>query len=243
MTHILKIAHRGYSALYPENTLPAFIKAVECGADMVEFDVHLSRDGHPVVIHDNDVDRTSDGTGNVRDMTLAELKELDFNFKKLPELGRVPLPTLDEVLETLADRVMLNIEIKNCPYRYPGIEEAVIRAVRDRGIEDRVIVSSFDHYSLMRVKEIHEKIRTGMLYEGAWLYFQEEARTLRAYSVHPEIDVIDVNQIAWARQNGYKVFTWVATARKEIEPLIRSGSVDGIMVNDLSLFDCGEHDA
>ena len=203
---------------------------------MIEFDVHLSRDGHPVVIHDDYVERTSDGAGAVRDMTLEELKKLDFNFKKLPELGRVSLPTLEEVIETMVDSVLLNIEIKNCPHRYPGIEEIVVQAIKKRGIEDRVIVSSFDHYSLLRVKELHEEIRIGMLYEAVWVCFHEEVQSLRAYSVHPSIDTIDTAQLTWARQNGYKVFPWVAKSKQEIESLSGADIVDGIMVNDPALF-------
>ena len=237
MDRFLKIAHRGYSELYPENTLPAFEKAIEAGADMIEFDVHLSRDGRPVVIHDNDVDRTSNGRGFVKDMTLAELKELDFNFRMTGDAGMIRIPTLDEVIDAAAGRIMLNIELKNCPHKYPGVEEAVIAAIRDRGIRDQVIVSSFDHYALLKVKELAPEIRTGMLYEGGWLRFQDEVRELAVYSIHPAIDTIDVDQLAWAREHGYRIYVWVATKRKEIVALTEGGLVDGIMVNDLTLFE------
>ena len=237
MDRFLKIAHRGYSELYPENTIPAFEKAIEAGADMIEFDVHLSRDGKPVVIHDNDVDRTSNGRGFVKDMTLAELKELDFNFRMTGDAGAIRIPTLDEVIDAVSGRIMLNIELKNCPHKYHGVEEAVIAAIRDRGIRDQVIVSSFDHYALLKVKELAPEIRTGMLYEGGWLRFQDEVLELEVYSIHPAIDTIDVDQLAWARENGYRIYVWVATRRKEIVTLTEGGLVDGIMVNDLTLFE------
>jgi len=237
MKEFLKIAHRGYSERYPENTMPAFLKALEAGADMIEFDVHLSRDGRAVIIHDNDVDRTSDGRGAVKDMTLDELRKLDFNFKKTGGLGAVRVSTLGELIDEVRGRIMLNIELKNCPYKYPGIEKTVVDIVRDRDVIDGVIISSFDHFSLSIVKEMEPRIRTGMLYEGGWLHFTEEVRDLDVYSIHPAVDTIDVDQLGWARKEGYRVYPWVAKSRKEITWLMEEGLADGIMVNELSLFD------
>lgn len=236
MANFLKIAHRGYSEIYPENTIPAFLKAVEHGADMIEFDVHLSKDGHAVVIHDNDVDRTSNGTGVVKDMTLSELKELDFNFRKISELRFTAIPTLDEVIDAVPGHVLLNIELKNCPYKYEGIEETVIAILKRKNSFARAIVSSFDHFALEKVKKNAPELKTGMLYEGGWIFFQEEVQCLNVYSIHPAIDTLDIDQLCWARANGYLVFPWVAKTVKEIIFLKQKNIADGVMVNDLTLF-------
>ncbi len=236
MKEFLKIAHRGYSEKYPENTMPAFLKAIEAGADMIELDVHLTRDGFAVIIHDNDVDRTSNGRGAVKDMTLDELRQLDFNFLKDESLGEVRIPTLEELIDVVRGRTMLNIELKNCPYKYPGIERKVADIVRRKGVIDDVIISSFDHFALVKVKELDPDIRTGMLYEGGWLRFTEEVGDLGAYSIHPAVDTIDVDQLRWARREGYLVYPWVAKNRREILWLMDEHLADGAMVNDLSLF-------
>lgn len=237
MSGFLKIAHRGYSERYPENTIPAFLKAAECGAEMIEFDVHLTRDGHTVVIHDNDVDRTSDGSGFVKDMTLRELKELDFNFLKISHLGRIPIPTLEEVIDAVPEHVLLNIELKNCPYKYDGIEESVIAILKKKNASQRVIVSSFDHFALEKTKQLAPELKTGMLYEGGWLFFRDEVKRLGVYSIHPAIDTLDIEQLRWARLEGYLVFPWVAKNLKEIQFLKQYNIADGVMVNNLSLFD------
>ncbi len=236
MSEFLKIAHRGYSQILPENTIPAFLKAAECGADMIEFDVHLTKDGHAVVIHDNDVDRTSNGSGDVKDLTLRELKEFNFNFLKIYELGILPIPTLEEVIDAVPDNVLLNIELKNCPHKYSGIEETVIAILKRKNASERAIISSFDHFALEKVKELMNDIKTGMLYEGGWIFFKDEVRYLRAYSIHPAIDTIDIDQLKWAREHGVRVFPWVAKSTKEILFLKQNNIADGVMVNDLNLF-------
>jgi glycerophosphoryl diester phosphodiesterase len=239
MNSFLKIAHRGYSELFPENTMPAFEKAIEAGADMMEFDVHMSKDGHAVVIHDNDVRRTSEGYGLVKDLTLAELRALDFNFTGDREIGRAIIPTLQEVLLLSKGKIALNIEIKNCPYRYPGIEEEVSRLVRTYDMAGDVVISSFDHFSLVKIKKIDPVLKTGMLYDALWLSFRDEVTALEVYSVHPSIDVVETGQLEWARKLGIRVYPWVAKDRDTIAALRASGLVDGVMVNDLSLFDSG----
>ncbi len=236
MSKFLKIAHRGYSQILPENTIPAFLKAVESGADMIEFDVHLSRDGRTVVIHDNDVDRTSDGSGFVKDMTLQELKELDFNFLKIPYPGKISIPTLEEVIDAVPAHIILNIELKNCPHKYEGIEEEVIAILKRKNSFNRVIISSFDHFALEKVKKTSPKIKTGMLYEGGWIFFRDEVRHLDVYSIHPAIDTIDVQQLQWARSQGLQVYPWVAKNIKDILFLKKYNIADGVMVNNLELF-------
>lgn len=149
-------AHRGASAYVPENTLPAFEKAVDIGADGVELDIHLSRDGRLVVIHDEMLDRTTNGHGFVKDFTLAELKKLDAS-KTMTNSGfcNLRIPTLGEVYELLADtELLVNVEVKNSIFLYPGILEKALEAEAKYGMSGRVLYSSFNHYAMQELKRI-----------------------------------------------------------------------------------------
>lgn len=232
----LKIAHRGYSELYSENTLPAFQKAIDHGADMIELDVHLTRDGIPVVIHDNDIERTSNGKGDVARFSLEELRQFDFDFKKTSGESFVSIPTLEEVIDLVKGKIQLNIEIKNCPYRYKGIEEAIASLLIENNFISDTVVSSFDHFCLMTIKKIEPEIKTGMLYDSVWITFQEEVRALDLYSLHPSIDAFDPEQARWAKRSGYRVYPWVARNRETVAHIAESGLADGVMVNDLTFF-------
>ena len=236
MSDILKIAHRGYSEKYPENTMPAFRAALEAGAHMIELDVHLTRDRELVVIHDDFIDRTSNGKGRVGDMDLSALREFDYSFK-FPGLGPCEIPLLIDVIELVRGRAMLNIEIKNLPSHYPGIEAAVATLLKKTGFIGGAVVSSFDHFSLEEIKRIEPAVKTGMLYDSLWLSFNREAEILGCHSVHPSVDAFDEGQARQARSCGMKVYPWVAKDAETLKRLAGTGLVDGVMVNELDLFD------
>ena len=229
----LNIAHRGASSAAPPNTLAAFEKAVELGADGIEFDVHLSADGVPVVIHDFTVDGTTDGSGRVAEMTLAQLEQLDAGSSFDPAFAGERIPTLVQVLETCGNRLLLNIELKDLSLRDSGLERAVIAQVEQRGLGNRVILSSFNPFSLRRAKKIAPRIPVGLLYapnlplplRRAWLapLFPHEAR-------HPEHTMVDARYLAWARRHGYQVNTWTVDDPDEMRRLIALG-VDSIITN------------
>ena len=161
--------HRGFSGKYPENTMLSFRKAVEAGVDGIELDVHLTKDNRLVIIHDETIDRTSDGTGWVKDMTLEELRRFDYSATYAGVYGRNEIPTLEEYFDYIKiTNVITNIELKTSIYDYPTIETHVIAMVREYGLEDRVILSSFNHFSILRCKEIAPEIKCGFLSE-AWL--------------------------------------------------------------------------
>jgi len=175
---VILLAHRGYSAKYPENTILAFRKALEAGADGVELDVWLSRDGKVVVMHDETIDRTSNLHGRLKDMTLDELSKAELGMGQ-----RIPL--LEEVIEALPN-AMINVEIKD-----PDVVEAVEKLIR--GIEDRIIISSFDVDSLLRMRELNGRVRLGYLIareEG----LSELPKLLKVglWSVNVPIDAIPV---------------------------------------------------
>lgn len=155
--------HRGNPDEYPENTLASFRSAIELGVDVIECDVHRSEDGGLPVIHDHLLDRTSDGSGLVRDYTMAELKRFDAGSWKDPRFTAERIPSLDEVLGVARGRVGVAIEIKNLPLPYAGIEDALVRAIKDAGMVHDVVVISFDHRSIKRIAELEPQILTGVL--------------------------------------------------------------------------------
>ena len=235
----LNIAHRGASAAAPPNTLAAFKKAVELGADGIEFDVHFSADGVPVVIHDLTVDATTDGSGRVADLTLAQLKQLDAGTRFDPAFTGERIPTLDEVLEAVSGRrgwggeLLLNIELKTTSPGDNGLERAVITLVEQHSLSRRVLFSSFNPFSLRRAKRIAPHIPAGLLYDQglslplrrAWLAFlaPHEAR-------HPHYKMVDARYMAWARRRGYRVNTWTVDDPAEMRRLVGLG-VNGIITN------------
>lgn len=166
----LVVAHRGGAALAPENTLGAFEHALKLGVDMLECDAHLSKDGEIVIMHDPDVTRTTDGRGQISDLTLAELKKLNAAAKFPGGYAAQPVPTLGELLDLVKDKVVLQIEIKvNArQQRYPEIERKVMELVRARGMVNQVIVISFDFPTLREIKALEPRVKTGALIRADW---------------------------------------------------------------------------
>ncbi|MDY4920595.1 MAG: glycerophosphodiester phosphodiesterase [Phascolarctobacterium sp.] len=162
-------AHRGFSGKYPENTMLAFKKALEAGADGIELDVQLTKDGELVVIHDEKVDRTTNGTGLVRDYTLEELRKLDASYIYTGKMGFNPIPTFDEYCQWVKDTPLVtNIELKTGVYPYPGIEEKVLNMLEKYELKEKVIISSFNHFSIIRMRELAPELKYGLL-EESWL--------------------------------------------------------------------------
>lgn len=160
---ILLGGHRGNADEFPENTLVSFRSAIELGVDVIECDVHLAEDGGLPVIHDHLLNRTTDGSGLVRDHTMSELKRFDAGSWKDPRFAGERIPTLEEVLSLAKGRVGVAIEIKNLPLPYRGIADAVVRSVTLAGMVHDVVVISFDHRCIKRVGELEPEILTGVL--------------------------------------------------------------------------------
>ena len=177
--------HRGYSGLYPENTMLAFQKAMETGADGIELDVQLSKDGEVVVIHDETVDRTTDGSGFVADMTLSELKKLNASVRR-PEFGFQDIPTFREYLALAAEKdFFTNVELKTWENPYPGIEEKVWKLIQEFGLEKRVIFSSFRYESLLRMRKTAPEVPCGYLCDDWTGDLSEYILSLGLQACHP----------------------------------------------------------
>lgn len=224
-------AHRGASSYAPENTLPAFALAMELGSDGVELDVQLTKDGIPVVIHDETIDRVSDGKGYVRDYTLKELKQFNFNMK-FPLYGRTELPTLEEVFIMLQDtELTVNIELKNHRIFYAGLVEKVLDIVLKYKMEGRVIYSSFNHMSLLHLKQLNPDSKTAFLCRDGFIDIAGYTRKNDAYAIHPELINLQYPQfLNNCRRNEIKVHVWTVDAIEDITRMVAEG-VDAIITN------------
>lgn len=179
-------AHRGNSCQFPENTLEAFESALALGSDGLELDVHMTCDQQIVVTHDESIERVSNGRGRVADQTLAQLRSYNFHKTKPHSVAMARIPLLAEVLELVKpSQAMVNIEIKSGIVLYKGIEKAVWQLVRDFGMEDRILYSSFNHFSLTTLKQIDPHTRIGLLYSEAMVDPALYAKHVQADAIHP----------------------------------------------------------
>lgn len=225
-------AHRGASAYAPENTLAAFRLALDQGADGIELDVQLSKDGKLVVIHDERVDRTSNGSGRVVDMTCQELKKLDFS-NGMGDYAFARIPTLREVYGLLKGKsITVNVEIKYGEVEYPGIWDKLIQLERAMGMQGRVIYSSFNHYVLKKIRELDPDAEIGLLYSGAlvdpWIY----ANHLRADAIHPDYRVAlgCPGLLEGCRNAGVAVNAWNVNDPDAVQLLAQEG-VNAVITN------------
>ena len=225
------LGHRGFSAVAPENTLAAFGAAIQAGAEGFELDVHMTKDGELVIIHDETVDRTTDGTGWIKDLTFAEIKDLDAGTWFSVEFKGEQIPTLREVLELVREtNHTVNIELKNNLIAYPGLEEKVIREVESLGMEKRVILSSFNHVSIYNLHRLRPSMKLGILYEEPismpWAY----AKSLGASAIHPNHIIATEEVVIRAHEYGVAVRPYTVDVEIEARRLISLG-VDAIITN------------
>lgn len=186
MVKSLIYAHRGASHYAPENTMTSYKEAAAMGADGIEIDVHKSKDGYLIVCHDEKVDRTTNGSGYIKDINMKELKSLDAGGWFSKEFVGEKIPLLEEVLDLVKmENLLLNIELKNGPIFYDNLEEEVVNAVKAYGLEENVIISSFNHYSLLAIKKIEPRIKTGILYIAGMVSPWKYAKSIGADAIHP----------------------------------------------------------
>jgi glycerophosphoryl diester phosphodiesterase len=229
MAGFKKIAHRGASGHFPENTRLAFAKAVEAGADIIELDCQLSRDGHVVVFHDEQLRRTSGAHGTLRSKTLAQLKSLDIGRWRNPACKGERILTLEEALEVFAGRVDLCLEIKNYPKSLPGIELKVLFILSHYDYLDRTIISSFDYRSLARIRELAPDISIGVIFGSAVNQDPlDAAKQLAATSLHVQKSFATRELLAAAWDEGLDVHVWTVNELRDIEAFVAMG-VQGVI--------------
>jgi glycerophosphoryl diester phosphodiesterase len=227
------LAHRGASQAAPENTLAAFRLAAEMGADGVELDVQLSKDGEAVVIHDVTVDKTTNGSGRVKDLTLAELQDLDAGSWYDSHYAGEPIPTLAQVLHELGPRLILNIELKQETFLSKGLEAEVIRLIEDTHMAHRVILSSFNPLALWRVGRLNPNVSTGLLYapdQPIYLRQRWFQPAIRPSALHPRWDTIDHQFVMTAHRQGLAVHPWTCNEPEAMHRLI-GWNVDAIITD------------
>ncbi|WP_226673095.1 glycerophosphodiester phosphodiesterase [Rossellomorea aquimaris] len=221
----LIFAHRGSAGTHPENTMEAFYEAERVKADGIELDVQLTKDGEIVVIHDETVNRTTNGKGFVKDYSLKEIQKLQANFtfkSKLFKKNRVP--SLREVFQWLKGNDLLcNIELKNSIIDYHGLEEKVISLIREFGFEERIIISSFNHYSIVACYRLEPAVEIAPLYSSGlfmpWIY----AQSLRAKGIHPNLKAVRDDIIIEAMNNGICVRPYTVNKVEQMERLLNLG--------------------
>ncbi len=225
----LVLAHRGANKVAPQNTLPAFKKAMEFLSDGLETDVHLSKDGHIVICHNYTIDETSNGVGRVDEMTLAELKRYDFGSYFSNDFIGIALPTLPELLDLTKSMSLINIEIKP-PKKDCDLVKRVVETIHEYGIINNSIVSCFDPECIRQVKEFDKNVKTGLLYEdddlgneiisfGVAKYCQQ----LNADAAHPHRKLITQQDVIELHELGMAVNPWTVNKEEEIVRLTNWG--------------------
>ena len=228
------LAHRGASAYAPENTLEAFSLAVEQKADGLEIDIHLTKDGEIVVIHDDTIDRTSNGKGDIMDYTLDELKAFRFNNGFAEQYPAAQIPTLREVLELVKEHgLYLNIEVKDIlskAEQYAGLGNAAAELVREYGLSESVIFSSFNHSSMVRLKESCPDMQTALLYIAGLYEGGRYALMTGADALHPLYIGVNRELVEEARAAGVQVNAWTVNDPHHIRMMLEAG-VDAIITD------------
>ena len=224
-------AHRGASGGYPENTMTAFKRAAEEGADGIELDIQLTRDRLPVVIHDETVDRTTDGYGFVKDYSLEGLKKLSAGHWKGWKFRHEQIPTLEEVLTWISQtELILIIEFKNNIFPYKGLEQKTIQLLENYHMLDRTIFSSFNHTSLLTVKNIYEQAETAALYGKPIASPVQYAKTIHVDGLHPSFRLINQPLIENLHDNHIKVRPYTVNSQRMMEILF-NWKIDGLITD------------
>lgn len=234
MTNV--IAHRGACKVAPQNTIPAFQKAIEMGADGFENDVHLTKDGFIVICHNYEIDETSNGTGAILDYTLEELRQFDFGSYFSEEFAETKIPTIEEFLDLCGGLNVVNIEIKTPKQKGTDIVRKTIAKVKEFGLFDKLIISCFDKDVLIECKEVDQNVRTGILYSTDSPYTEiyddpvAFAKKIGADAIHPLGILVDEDYIIDCHKAGLIVNPWTIDKPYAIERLRDWGS-DGVITN------------
>ncbi len=217
----LVIGHRGAMAYMPENTLSSFQKALELGAEIVEFDVRKTKDNHLIVVHDAGMKRTAGREGKVKNLTSKEIRSFVMDKNKR-------IPTLEETIDALKGKAQMNIEIKA-----RGIEKEVAAIIQKKNVEQSVIVSSFHHPTLLTLKRILPSVRIAPLFgskDKISYFLYDGKKRIKPWSIHIDKKSAVKGVLKKAHQEGIKVFAYTSNKKKEMENLVRQG-VDGIFTN------------
>lgn len=224
-------AHRGASGYAPENTMISFEKAIEQGADGIELDVQLTKDNKIVVIHDEKIDRTSDGKGYVRDYTLKELRKYNYNAT-YTKVKHAEIPLLEDVYELFSSKNMtINVELKTGIFFYPEIEEKLLALTKQYKLEDRVLYSSFNHYSCTKIHELNPDAYIGFLCSDGMIDTAIYAKKYGANAIHPSRHSLQYPKYMINAKNcNIDVNAWTINTTEQMEYACKMG-VNAIITN------------
>ncbi|QZA33482.1 glycerophosphodiester phosphodiesterase family protein [Hydrogenibacillus sp. N12] len=224
-------AHRGASAVAPENTLAAFQAALLAGADGIELDVQLTRDGVVVVIHDETLERTTDGSGFVHEKTWAELARLDAGRWFHPDFRGERVPRLEDVLVwARGTNLRLNIELKNALFPMPGLEETVVALLHRHDLVERTVLSSFNHESVRRLRHEHPEVRAAILYVARLFDPCRYLAAIGGADLHPYYLTVSPELAAHAAACGARVRAFTVDRPEDIR-LLQAYGVHGVITN------------
>lgn len=227
----LVIAHRGASMYAPENTIAAFELAVEMGADAIELDTMLTADGIPVVIHDQSLERTTNESGNVSSMTVAEIKLLDAGSRFEVRFAEEKIPTLEEVFSAVGKEILINVELKNYTSPFDRLPETVVALVMKKGLSDRVLLSSFNPIALIKAQKASEEIRRAALIGGGPKIARGIIEAFTDYfALHPEVSLVNQGVVDKHHAAGHQVNVWTVNEESEMMKLLSMG-VDGLITD------------
>ena len=226
MNSPLIFAHRGAKSQAPENTLPAFQRALDLGVDGIELDVQRCASGELVVIHDFRVDKTTNGTGTVNEMTLAELRALDAGSHFSAYFAGTRIPTLNEVFDLVDGRCTVNVEIKSRNFRDIDEAEPLVELLTQRNLWESVIVSSFNLIALLKVRSLAPQAQLGYLFDEQLPLFLHNALLAPFFDLqafHPHHTVIEKEGMEWAKTHGLAVNAWTVNEVEEAKRLATLG--------------------
>ncbi|MCM0650814.1 glycerophosphodiester phosphodiesterase [Clostridium swellfunianum] len=227
----LNYAHRGASGYYPENTMLAFQKAVEMGCEGIETDVQLTKDGVLVLCHDELVDRTTDGKGLISEINYKDIEKLDAAKLWGGRFKDVKIPTLEELLGYVKNKdIVVNLELKNSIIDYKNLEKLVIDMIDKYNLKEKVIISSFNHYSILRCKAIDCTLKLGLLYSCRIFQPGKYASELGVSAVHPLFYSLDETTVREIKEHKLAINTYTVNDEKYMRELIKLG-IDGIITN------------
>ncbi|WP_413527433.1 glycerophosphodiester phosphodiesterase [Marinilactibacillus psychrotolerans] len=218
------MAHRGFSGKYPENTMIAFRKAYEVGADGIELDAQLTKDGTIVIFHDDTLERLTSDKGQLTEWTLDELKSLSINSKDQEGLAEQKIPTLKEYFEWMQDKNLLtNIELKTVNGNDIGLEKKVLKLIEEYGLEKQIIISSFHKENMIRVKKFNATIQTGLLTSKCTKQIIQKAKEIGMDYIHPNALSLNEELIEYADYYDLKINTWTINEKLDLEKAINVG--------------------
>lgn len=229
------VAHRGATGYAPENTIAAFDKGVEMKADYIEIDVQRNKDGELVIIHDNTVDRTTDGTGYVKDLTFEQIRELDAGSWKGEQFTGEKIPTFDEILDRYHGRTGILIELKS-PELYPGIEAQVAEKLKARNLDkpqnEKIIIQSFNFESMKITNSLLPKVPIGVLTSNRAHTTEQALKEFATYAdyFNPSYGIVSKELVDQVHSLGMKIQSWTVRSQEAAAFLLEM-NVDGIITD------------